>query len=200
MAAVIVGALCLLVAPTAATGAVTRIIPAESLSLGNDMVTPTSLLGNAAISHMRLPNTRAQVNAVAQYNHTADIAVTVPNDSVGWSTTFSDSNTLNLVSHVAAYWSAQTNGQVASITRSGVVQRYSSTYPCNDQRNAWAEAASLFGHSLGYYVATTSHHLVVLVPADCPRSGLGGVGTGANSTVSTSKRHRLGLPQRPKRP
>lgn len=186
MAVAIVGALCLLVAPTAAIGAVERVSPAESRSLSNDMVTPTSLLGSAAISRMALPNTRAQVNAVAQYNHTADIAVIVPSDSAGWSTTFSDSNTLSLISRLAVYWSAQTNGQVASITRSGVVQRYSSGYRCNDQQRAWSEAASLFGHSLGYYVSTTSHHLIVLVPADCAQSGLGSVGTGGDSAVSTS--------------
>ena len=186
MAIALVGSLCILVAPTAAIGAAERAGAAQSRSLADDMVTPTTLLGRAAISRMPLPNTLADVNAFAQYNHSADIAVVVPSDSAGWSTTFSDSNTATLVSRLAAYWSAQTNGQVASITRTGVVQRYLSGYPCSDQQNAWSEAALRFGHSLDYYVSTTSHHLIVLVPADCAESGSGSVGTGANSAVSTS--------------
>lgn len=186
LAVTIVGALCLLVAPTAANGAVERTTPAQSWSLDNDMVTPSSLLGSVATSRTPLPNTRAQVSAVPQYNHTADIAVIVPSDSAGWSTTFSDSDTLSLISSVAAYWGTQTNGQVASITRSGVVQRYPSAYPCADQQDAWSEAASLFGHPLSYYVSTTSHHLIVLAPPDCAQTGRGSLGTGSNSAVSTS--------------
>jgi putative cell wall-binding protein len=189
LVATLVCGLCFAVVPSSATGATAATAapvgqaPATGKSLANDMVSSAALLGPPTTA-TPAPHLQAQVLVGGPSSHTADVAVIVPAGEPGWS--FSDSATDTLIARLAAYWSAQTNGQVASVARSSAVQRYASAYPCTDPQDAWLEAAAQFGHPLSYYLSTASHHLIVLAPSTCAAAGVGSVGTGYNDAVGTS--------------
>lgn len=179
----VVGAFLLTAAAVPMSGAVAQTGPAQAESLNGDMVSSASLL-KAATPETHPAHEQAQMTVGGPSTHTTDVAVIVPKGEAGWS--FSDSAVDSLIARMGTYWNAQTNGEVASIGRNSSVQRYTSAYPCGEPQNAWSEAAALFGHSLWYYLATTSHHLVVLAPSTCSAVGLGSVGTGSNDAVGTS--------------
>lgn len=179
----VVGAFLLVMAAVPVAGAVAQTGPAQAESLHGDMVSSASLLG-AAAPQTQAPHEQAQATVGGPSSHTTDVAVIVPQGEASWS--FSDNAVDSLIAGMATYWNAQTNGAVASIRRNSSVQRYTSAYPCGDPKNAWLEAAALFGHSLSYYLATTSHHLVVLAPSTCAAVGLGSLGTGFDDAVGTA--------------
>lgn len=158
-------------------------------NLEHDTVSAASLLGKHPVLREQKSAGVARVAAAGSSAHIIDVAVVVPSDSAGWgSSNFNDAAVAQLVSNVAAYWSAQTDGLVASVAVNPTIQHYgSTTASCDRQDLAWQEAAATFGHqSLDYYLSTASHHLLVLTPGDCTDAGLGSVGLGQTGTVSTS--------------
>ena len=171
-----VGASFALPATVTAPGAVTPTPPVE------DTVSPEDLLGLPEALIVPLdPADDISVAPYAQAAHTVDVAVVVPSGSKGWASTLDDTAVRNLVASTGAYWTAQSNNQVLSLTPNPVIKRYTSPYSCSQQQEAWKEAAVKFGQTGGVsaYLSSGSRHLLVLVPADCGGTGLGSLGTPA---------------------
>ncbi|WBM79469.1 cell wall-binding repeat-containing protein [Cryobacterium breve] len=182
-------------------GAAVAATPVRALSaattaapLDNDTITPAELLGSPPVA---APDARNQPDVTVaagtvSLDHTVDVAMVVPTEkSSVYNTFISDSAARDLVAKTGAYWKAQSNNQVTSLTVTHL-GRYSTAVTCADLVSAnsqpamtyiWGTAALNFGHSLpngdpdfGYYLAGTGHHLLVLVPDACGGAGIGSVG------------------------
>ena len=176
---------CLGLVPAATAGAVPNARPAASgqeaprvLPLDQDTVNPADLLGLPAAPPARpaVPSPFA-VAPFAAAAHTIDVAVVAPAGS-GGTDFITDQAVRDLVARTGAYWKAQSNNQVMSLTPNATIHRLASTNSCSQRDAIWGEAAALFGHSnLGYYVSTGARHLLVLVPNGCGQFGAGTLGS-----------------------
>ncbi|MCI4658390.1 cell wall-binding repeat-containing protein [Cryobacterium zhongshanensis] len=181
-------------------GAAVAVTPVHAVStatadpLDNDTITPAELLGSPPLA---APDARTQLDVTVaagtvSLDHTVDVALVVPAEkSSVYNTFISDSAARDLVAKTGAYWKAQSDNQVTSVTVTHL-GRYSTAVTCADLQSAdsrpamtyiWGNAALNFGHSLpngtpdfGYYLAGTGHHLLVLVPDACGGAGIGSVG------------------------
>ncbi|TFD06105.1 hypothetical protein E3T25_03235 [Cryobacterium sandaracinum] len=174
-------------------------VPA-SVSFENDMVMPEDL-GLPAASEAPEPDGALpfSIAPLAQSVHTVDVAVVTPAgwkgsvvplagwDEWGSSMVLDDAGIRSLMEQTGKYWKSQTNGQVASVTVSPKILRYSSELDCADYSGLWDEASAEFGKGDWDYLNVKSQHLVVFVPSDCPAqaSGMGTVG-GPSASVSTA--------------
>ena len=151
-----------------------------STTTDEDTVSPEELLGlpEARVAPID-PRDDLPVSSYVQAAHTIDVAVVVPSGSKGWASVLDDAAVRNLVAGTGAYWTAQSNNQVTSLTPNADIKRYASPYSCSQQQDAWKEAAAKFGHAGGMsaYLTSGSKHLLVLVPSDCGGTGLGSLGT-----------------------
>ncbi|TFD74055.1 hypothetical protein E3T54_14730 [Cryobacterium sp. Sr8] len=152
---------------------------------GDDTVSPTDVLGAAPAARRGAPSD-IPVAGYLQGAHTVDVAVVTPSDSNPPAPLLADAGVRDLVAKTGAYWTAQSNRQVLSLTPNATIRRYASGYSCNDDPGwLWDEAAKLFGRNGEYYVAAQGHHLLVLVPEGCGGAGVGTIGS-FDAAVSTA--------------
>ncbi|SDK52605.1 Putative cell wall-binding protein [Cryobacterium psychrotolerans] len=152
---------------------------------GDDTVSPTDFLGAAPVARRGAPSD-IPVAGYSQGAHTVDVAVVTPSDSNPPAPLLADAGVRDLVAKTGAYWKAQSNKQVLSLTPNAAIRRYASDYSCNDDPGwLWDEAAKLFGRDGEYYVAAQGHHLLVLVPEGCGGAGVGTIGS-FDAAVSTA--------------
>ena len=121
--------------------------------------------------------------------HTVDVAVILPFGSVVPDTEITDAGVQDLLAKTAAYWKAETNGQLQSLTINSPIQRYDSEYGCastEDTEGAWAEAAARFGTALLDYPTLQSRHLIVFTSAECLGTPLGTLGSFGPEAVSVA--------------
>lgn len=103
--------------------------------------------------------------------HTLDVVV------VG---SFTDAEVDQTVAGLQSFWTAQSSGVIASVTRPAPVHRYTSALTAScDYNGIWAEAAQRLhpeNSGYSYYLGNAGRHLVVISNVSCPPAGVGTVG------------------------